>query len=116
MDLYLGTSSWTAPSWQGVFYPPRTPANRFLTEYSRHFRTVEIDATFYSTPAAGTVDGWHARTPAGFLFAAKVPQVITHEKVLVECEAEIRSHAGEVLATARGKLLQGRPLREEEPR
>jgi uncharacterized protein YecE (DUF72 family) len=34
------------------------------------------------------VQGWTARTPPGFLFAAKVPQVITHEKVLVNCEAE----------------------------
>jgi uncharacterized protein (TIGR00369 family) len=42
--------------------------------------------------------------------------VTRHQRRLVECEAEIRSHAGEVLATARGKLLQGRPLREEEPR
>jgi uncharacterized protein YecE (DUF72 family) len=76
MELYLGTSSWTAPSWQGVFYPPGTPPIRFLTEYSRHFRTVEVDATFYRTPAASTVDGWYARTPAGFLFAAKVPQAL----------------------------------------
>lgn len=32
---------------------------------------------------------WGAVTPAGFLFAAKVPQVITHEKVLVDCQQEI---------------------------
>jgi uncharacterized protein (TIGR00369 family) len=42
--------------------------------------------------------------------------VTRHQRRLVECEAEIRSPAGEVLATARGKLLQGRALREEERR
>jgi uncharacterized protein YecE (DUF72 family) len=94
MELYLGTSSWTAPSWEGVFYPPGTPPSRFLAEYARHFRTVEVDATFYRPPAPSTVDGWYARTPPGFLFAAKAPQSITHEKVLVDCQEEL----GEFLA------------------
>jgi len=35
------------------------------------------------------VRNWAARTPAGFLIAAKLPQVITHEKVLVDCAAEL---------------------------
>ena len=35
------------------------------------------------------VSNWRARTPAGFLMAAKFPQVITHEKVLVDCGAEL---------------------------
>jgi uncharacterized protein YecE (DUF72 family) len=34
------------------------------------------------------VTAWYEITPAGFLFAAKVPQVVTHEKVLVNCEPE----------------------------
>jgi uncharacterized protein YecE (DUF72 family) len=90
MELYLGTSSWTAPSWEGVFYPPGTPPSRYLSEYARHFRTVEVDATFYRIPSPSTVDGWYTRTPPGFLFAAKVPQSITHEKVLAGCEEELR--------------------------
>lgn len=40
------------------------------------------------------MDGWNARTPAGFLFAAKAPQSITHEKVLVDCEAEVEEFLG----------------------
>jgi uncharacterized protein YecE (DUF72 family) len=31
---------------------------------------------------------WYQRTPPDFVFAAKVPQVVTHEKMLVNCEAE----------------------------
>ena len=38
MELYLGTSSWTAPSWEGVFYPPGMPPSRFLAEYARRNR------------------------------------------------------------------------------
>jgi uncharacterized protein YecE (DUF72 family) len=37
------------------------------------------------------VQGWRDRTPDGFGFSLKVPQVITHEKVLVDCRAEVRS-------------------------
>jgi uncharacterized protein YecE (DUF72 family) len=45
-----------------------------------------VDSTYYRIPSASTVRGWAARTPSGFLFAAKVPGEITHEKVLVDCE------------------------------
>lgn len=34
---------------------------------------------------------WNAKTPAGFLFAAKVPQEITHEKVLKDCDEEFKT-------------------------
>ena len=60
-----------------------------LSYYATRFDTVEVDSTFYGTPAIATVQKWYAKTPAGFVFAAKVPQVITHEKLLVDCHAEL---------------------------
>ena len=66
----------------------------FLNYYSEHFDTVEVDSTFYRTPSPSTVRGWSQRTPAGFIFSAKVPQVITHEKVLVNCDAEFQEFVG----------------------
>jgi uncharacterized protein YecE (DUF72 family) len=89
--LRIGTSSWSAPSWKGVFYPDGVEPAGFLGHYARHFDTVEIDATFYRIPAARMVDNWRERTPEGFLFAAKVPQVITHEKLLEECRDEMNA-------------------------
>ena len=56
--------------------------------YAKQFRTVEIDSTYYGTPSASTVTSWYEKTPPDFVFAAKVPQVVTHEKVLKDCEAE----------------------------
>lgn len=61
----------------------------YLSFYATKFDTVELDNTFYRTPALTTVQGWYAKTPPGFLFAAKVPQVVTHEKVLVDCDEDI---------------------------
>jgi uncharacterized protein YecE (DUF72 family) len=89
-ELRIGTSAFTAAGWPGTFYPEGLPERDYLTYYARKFDAVEIDSTFYRTPTASTVKGWNAKTPPGFLFAAKVPQIITHEKVLVDCDAEFK--------------------------
>ena len=86
--IFLGTSSFTASGWQGTFYPPGIHSRDYLSYYASRFQTVEIDSTFYGTPSASTVTNWKARTPPDFIFALKIPQVITHEKVLVGCEPE----------------------------
>lgn len=87
--ILLGTSSFTATGWQGSFYPQGMRSRDFLSYYASKFQTVEIDSTFYGTPSASTVASWNEKTPADFIFAVKVPQVITHEKVLIGCEAEL---------------------------
>ncbi len=86
--LYLGTSGWSYANWEGTVYPPgTTPAGR-LAEYVKHFTTVEIDSTFYGTPKGTTVERWRKAAPRGFLFAAKFPQEVTHERNLVGSGAE----------------------------
>ena len=62
----------------------------FLSYYATRFDTVEVDSTFYRTPAISTVKGWYEKTPPGFLFAAKVPQIITHEKMLADCDEDFQ--------------------------
>jgi uncharacterized protein YecE (DUF72 family) len=89
-SLYIGTSAFTAAGWEGSFYPEGTKPADFLRYYAQHFNSVEIDSTFYRIPSEATVQGWAKKTPDGFVFAAKVPQVITHEKVLVDCDAEFK--------------------------
>lgn len=81
-DIRIGTQGWNYDAWVGPFYPPRTRAAEFLTIYSRAFTTVEVDATFYATPASRTVRGWADRTPDHFVFSLKLPQEITHERRL----------------------------------
>ncbi len=68
---------------------------------------MELDNTFYRTPALSTVKGWYEKTPPGFLFAAKVPQVITHEKVLVDCDEDLKHflETMEALGEKLGPLL-----------
>ena len=87
--IRLGTSAFTAAGWPGSFYPEGMKPADYLTFYATKFDTVELDSTFYRTPAIAVVRGWNSKTPKGFLFAAKIPQVITHEKVLVDCESDL---------------------------
>src|SRR5215471_10433600 len=89
-NLFIGTSSFSAKGWVGSFYPRGTRSKEFLAYYASRFKTVELDTTYYAIPGAETVQGWKERTPADFLFCAKVPRIITHEKLLVDCERELR--------------------------
>ncbi len=84
--LYIGTQGFAFKDWCGPFFPSYATPSRYLELYSRQFRTVEIDSTFYGIPKPTTVDGWRQRTPPDFCFTAKFPQAITHEKMLVGCE------------------------------
>jgi uncharacterized protein YecE (DUF72 family) len=88
--MRIGTSAFTAAGWEGSFYPEGMQPREFLSYYATKFDTVEVDSTFYRTPAASTVEGWRAKTPAHFLFSVKVPQLITHEKCLLDCDGEFR--------------------------
>ena len=51
--------------------------------------------------------GWRDKTPEGFVFALKIPQEITHERVLVDCEEPCRQffQAVDLLEDKLGPLL-----------
>jgi len=74
----FGTSSFSSPDWVGPFYAKGSPARTFLSQYARHFDTVEVDTTYYALPSARLVDGWNAKTPDDFLLSAKFPKSIVH--------------------------------------
>jgi uncharacterized protein YecE (DUF72 family) len=92
--LRIGTSAFTAAGWSGSFYPPDLKPKDYLPFYATKFSSVEIDSTYYATPSPSTVRAWYDKTPDGFLFSAKVPQVVTHDKVLVDCEPEFGEFLG----------------------
>lgn len=101
--LHIGTSGWSYKDWNGVFYPQGTKAAEYLAYYSQQFDTVEIDSTFYGIPRHSTVQRWYEQTPADFIFAPKVPQIITHEKRLQNC-AEDWQNFLEAMNILRNKL------------
>ena len=80
---YIGTCSWKYDSWQGLIYPENKPFN-YLQEYSRHYRTVEVDQWFWSLfdnkavmPKSAVVQEYADSVPEYFAFCIKVPNSIT---------------------------------------
>lgn len=79
---------WSYEDWRGPFYSRDTPQTRMLEEYARIYSTVELDTTFYGVPRPTTLDAWAAQTPDDFLFSAKVPRAVTHERRLRDAAEE----------------------------
>ena len=105
--LRIGTSAFTASGWEGSFYPAGLAQKDFLSYYAMQFDAVEVDSTFYRIPSVSMVKNWYARTPAGFLFALKAPQEITHERVLLDAEDVLAAflRATDALEEKRGPIL-----------
>ena len=79
-EVYLGTCGWSYKDWVGPVYRKKKESK--LRAYIRIFKTVEIDSTFYRYPSKGMVMGWTRYSPDNFKFSAKLPRLITHEKML----------------------------------
>jgi len=96
--IFLGTQGFSFKDWVGPFYPAGTAARGYLEAYARHFDSVEIDSTFYGIPRANVVAGWRQRTPAEFVFSAKFPKLITHEKKLADARGDAEAFIGTMSA------------------
>lgn len=81
-SLYIGCSGWSYEGWKGNFYPNNIDNKNYLTYYSKFFKFVEVDSTYYHIPSRSVVRGWKDKTPSDFKFTLKFPKVITHEKKL----------------------------------
>ncbi len=103
MAVWIGTSGYNYPEWRGSFYPEKFPTGKMLAYYAERFRAVEINYTFYRMPNAKTLAGWDADTPAGFRFALKAPQRITHFARLKDV-AEPLGYFLDTIATLGAKL------------
>ena len=105
--LFIGTSGWAYKDWKNVFYPQSLKASAYLKFYSQHFNSVEVDSTFYGIPRISTVQNWFKQTPPDFVFSLKVPQTITHEKRLQNCDLEWQTFLEviSILEHKRGPLI-----------
>lgn len=83
MERHIGCSGYYYNHWKDVFYPAGLPKNKWLTYYSEHFNTVEINNTFYRMPSEKAVRNWYDITPPEFRFAVKGYRYFTHLKKLI---------------------------------
>ncbi|KKS03706.1 hypothetical protein A2W70_00455 [Candidatus Curtissbacteria bacterium RIFCSPLOWO2_02_41_11] len=80
--VYVGTSGWVYSDWKGAFYPQDLPQKKWLEYYSQHFKTVEVNSTFYHQMKPATFENWAKSVPEEFTFALKGSRFITHIKRL----------------------------------
>ncbi|MGE5927343.1 MAG: DUF72 domain-containing protein [Gemmatimonadota bacterium] len=82
--LYTGTAGWRLPKPHLDLFPGK---GSHLERYAARFPAVEINSSFYRPHRRSTWERWGATVPADFLFAAKTPRTLTHERRLAEPEA-----------------------------
>jgi len=88
-QLYAGASGYAYKEWKGSFYPSTIKPDGMLAWYGERLPTVEINNTFYRMPKKSVLQSWAAQTPAGFRFAIKASQRITHmSRIKTETSAE----------------------------
>jgi uncharacterized protein YecE (DUF72 family) len=64
-----------------VFYPELLPTKDWFSHYAANFRTVELNAPFYSWPTVNTVKAWLKQAETNdFVYTVKVNELITHVK------------------------------------
>ena len=71
MQVFVGTSGWSYPSWKPGFYPADVKPPDFLRFYAERFQTVELNTTGYRLPAEEQFERWAAQVPDDFRFAVK---------------------------------------------
>jgi uncharacterized protein YecE (DUF72 family) len=90
-NVFIGTSSWKYEGWLGSLYTSvryeyrgKVAAKRFerecLVEYAEVFKTVCIDAAYYTFPRIEYLQGLADQVPDDFRFGLKVTDEITIKK------------------------------------
>jgi len=110
---FIGTSGWVYPHWQGFFYPKDLPEKNWLAFYSKSYKSVEINSSFYHSMARKVYEGWNQKVPNDFVFAIKSSRFITHVKKLKDCQEPLERLLDESsgLEKKRGVILFQLPPR-----
>ncbi|MBC7923356.1 MAG: DUF72 domain-containing protein, partial [Ferruginibacter sp.] len=86
-QVFVGCPIWASKDWAGKVYPPGAREKEYLKHYARQFNTIELNTTHYRIPDPDTIEKWKLATAPGFRFCPKIPQVISHDRALVDAEA-----------------------------
>ncbi len=89
--VYLGTSSWKYSGWRGMLYDDsryvyrgKFAESRFekncLSEYAEVFKSVCVDAAYYTFPRREYLQGLADQVPDDFRFGLKVTDTVTIKK------------------------------------
>ncbi len=86
VQWHIGCSGFYYKHWKEIFYPKDVPQRMWFDFYCRHFKTLELNVTFYRFPQLFMLKKWYDSSPPDFSFSVKAPKLITHFKKLNDCE------------------------------
>jgi uncharacterized protein YecE (DUF72 family) len=78
--FYCGTSGFSYDDWAGIYYPQHLPRKNWFSYYAQEFNSIELNFTYYKLPEVSTMKSLASKTGAGFLFAVKANQGMTHKR------------------------------------
>ena len=77
-EIFIGTSGYYYDDWKGSFYPEGMSKKDYLGYYSRHFRILELNYTYYRLPESKHSETMIARAGIDMTFVVKAHKEITH--------------------------------------
>ncbi|WP_428329552.1 DUF72 domain-containing protein [Mucilaginibacter sp.] len=80
VNWHIGCSGFHYGDWKGRFYPEGLPQRKWFDYYCEHFKTLELNVTFYRFPQLSFLQNWYQKSPPDFRFSVKAPRAITHYK------------------------------------
>ncbi|PTX96592.1 DUF72 domain-containing protein [Opitutus sp. ER46] len=104
MAFHIGTGSWGDDAYVGILYPPGLPRADRLRTYARALGHIEVNSTYYATPAPAAVHAWVQQTPPGFTFSVKLHRAFSQSPVKAAADTTLLPRflaAMEPLLTAR---------------
>ena len=107
-QVHVGCSGWFYWHWRGGFYPAELPTNRWFEHYSKHFKTVELNAPFYSWPTTAAVQAWVRQAGRRkFIYTVKASELITHVKRFIGTKTLVQDfgHIADLLGPRMGCFL-----------
>lgn len=106
--LNIGCSGWFYWHLRGHFYPTQLPTSNWFSHYADHFRTVELNAPFYSWPTLATVQSWLRQAEGREMtYTVKASELITHIKKFEGTATLVRDfgHIADLLGPLMGCFL-----------
>lgn len=100
VDIRIGLPKWGRKQWVGSLYPKKSKEADFLNEYTKLFKTIELNAAFYQIPHKDLIKKWknmvatHHRND--FLFLPKVSREVSHLKRLKDAEQPMMEFLGAI--------------------
>jgi uncharacterized protein YecE (DUF72 family) len=82
----IGCSGFHYKHWKDIFYPEGLAQTKWFAYYCEHFKTLELNVSFYRFPRLPALEAWYNNSPKNFSFSVKVWKGITHYKQFYNTE------------------------------